>query len=222
MTGTASSAPAEIATARFVRVAGREPGLLAPLARDAIEAACRQAFGSATRVASSSLLRHGGFNTCYRVEVAGQGPVILRVAPPGRAPLFRHERALMAREACVQPLLARLGHVTARILHQDFSCTTLPRPFLLLECKPGEPWDLAAARIGPEDTGALWREYGGLVRAVHAICGEHFGSPLPDAGSRSHADWLLGLFDDLAQDLAQRQLAVAGLGAKAFHLDAVR
>jgi len=222
VTGKASSRPAEIATARFVRVTGHEPGLLAPLARDAIEAACRQAFGSATRVAASTLLRHGGFNTCYRVELAGREPVILRVAPPERAPLFRHERELMAREACVQPLLARLGRVTARILYQNFSCAALPRPYMLLECKPGEPWDHAAARIGPADSAALWREYGGLVRALHAIGGVRFGSPLPGAGTASHADWLLGLFDDLAQDLAQRNLAVPGLAEFRIALDCRR
>ena len=195
----------------FVRVAGHESVLRAPLAPDAIDAACRQAFGSDTRIVSCEPIRHGRFNTTYRIIPDGRDPVILRVSPPARAPLFRHEHKLLLREAAVHARLARIGPVIPRVLHLDLSCTTLPRPFLFLECRPGTVWDDSAARIPPAQAAALWRAFGGHVRKIHAITGERFGSPLPGEGRSSHADWLLALFEDLATDLEERKLLVPGL-----------
>lgn len=206
----------------FVRVAGHESVLWAPLAPEAIDAACHQAFGADTRVVSREAVHHGRFNTTYRIALAARDPVILRVGPPERAPLFRHERQLLARESAVHARLARIGPVIPLVLHRDFSCTILPRPFLFLECKPGTLWDQAAPLIAPAQAEALWREFGAHVRNIHAITGERFGSPLPDEGRDNYADWLLGLFDDLATDLEERKLLVPGLTQLRRALDARR
>ena len=195
----------------FVRLAGHDSVLWAPVDAPAIEAACRQALGADVRVLACEAVRHGKFNTSYRIGLAGHEPVILRVSPPARAPLFRHERGLLAREAAIHPRLATIGPVVPRILHRDFTCTILPRPYLILEYRPGAVWDEVAARVPPAANEALWRAYGAHVRQIHAISGECFGSPLPGEGDTSYPDWLIGLFDELAADLAERKLLVPGL-----------
>jgi len=195
----------------FVRVAGHRSVLLEPLASAAIGAACRTAFGSACRVSACERIAYGGFNTIYCVALATGQRVILRVGPPSRAPLFRHERLLLAREAAIHPRLAAIGPVIPRILFQDFSFATLPRPYLFLEHRPGTVWDELARELDAEQQLLLWREFGTHVRRIHAITGTCYGSPVAGQGSGDHADWLLGLFDELAADLAERKLLVPGL-----------
>ena len=195
----------------FVRVAGHASVLWTPVAHATIAAACHKAFGEHARLVACEAVTHGGFNTIYRVHMAAHEPVVLRVSPLRRAPLFRHERGLLAREAAVHTRLAAIGLVIPRILHQDFSCTTLPRPHLFLEYRRGQPWDDVAPRIAPARAASLWSEFGNHVRKIHAIEGEAFGSPLRGEGRASHAEWLLSLFDDLATDLAERKLLVPGL-----------
>lgn len=195
----------------FVRLGGHRAPLQAPVAPDTIEAVCREALGSAARLTACEHVPHGQFNTTYRLGFAAHAPLILRVAPPSNAPLFRHERGLLAREFAVHRCLAAASDAIPRIVHHDFSCATIARPLLLLECRPGVVWDHIAAEIAEEDTHALWREFGTQVRAIHAVEGELFGFPCADEGRRSHADWLLGLFADLAADLDERKLLVPGL-----------
>ena len=141
----------------------------------------------------------------------GHEPFVLRVSLVGRATLSRPARERLGREAAVHTRLAAVGPVIPRILHQDFSCTTLPRPSLFLELRRGQPWDDVAPRIAPARAASLWSEFGNHVRKIHAIEGEAFGSPLRGEGRASHAEWLLSLFDDLATDLAERKLLVPGL-----------
>ncbi|MBP6105051.1 MAG: phosphotransferase [Steroidobacteraceae bacterium] len=58
---------------------------------------------------------------------------------------------------------------------------------------------------------ALWREFGRIVRQVHAQRGERFGYPAPCPASSSFGAWFVGVVDDLAADLAEQHVEVAGL-----------
>ncbi|APU13077.1 hypothetical protein UA74_05005 [Actinoalloteichus fjordicus] len=52
-----------------------------PVTAVEVEGLCRRAFGPDVRVVSAVELGNGMYNSIFRVELCGQGPVILRVAP---------------------------------------------------------------------------------------------------------------------------------------------
>ncbi len=196
---------------RFVSIGEPDEEFHGALDLRAVEAICRDAFGSATRIRDCQQIAGGQLNTVYRIAFAQGAPVVLRLGPPVGAMLFRHERALLQREAAVQPLLAAACALVPALLYQDFSATTLDRPLLLLEYRSGERWDRVGERIAPNAARALWTQFGAAVRTLHELRGSVFGFPPPAQGWSSHAQWLIHLVDELVLDLAERGIAVAGL-----------
>lgn len=207
---------------RFVSIGEPDEDFHEALDLRAVEAICRDAFGSATRIRDCRQIARGQLNAVYRVRFAQRTPVVLRLGPPSGAPLLRHEQALLQREAALQPLLADACPLIPQLLHQDFSCATLERPLLLLEYRSGERWDRLAERIAPHAARALWTQFGGAVRSLHELQGDEFGFPPPAPGWSSHAQWLVQLVDELALDLAERGIEVAGLARFREQLRACR
>ena len=207
---------------RFVSIGEPDEEFHEALDLRAVETVCRDAFGSATRIRDCRQLAGGQLNSVYRITFAQRAPVVLRLGPPSGAALFRHEQALLQREAALQPLLAAACALIPALLHQDFSATTLDRPLLLLEYRDGERWDRVGERIAPHAAQALWAQFGGAVRSLHELQGSMFGFPSPAQGWSSHAQWLIHLIDDLALDLAERGIAVADLSCFRKQLQACR
>lgn len=195
---------------RYVELQRRgDSPLLAALTPETIAALCRRAFGATTQVAAVQLLRSGRFNTTYRVALAGGRAVILRVAPPPAAHLFSHESNLLRRECAVHRHLRQAARQVPRLLFQDFSQQLLPRDYVFLECLPGRLWDEVQGSLSPRQNEALWRQLGGLVRAIHKHAGASYGRPGSVTGFACWSAAMLADIDGLIGDLRQLGLDTA-------------
>ncbi|HVN43113.1 MAG TPA: aminoglycoside phosphotransferase family protein [Steroidobacteraceae bacterium] len=195
----------------FVAVERHASGLLSEVSADRLADIARSALGERTRLATHHLLGDGHFTTSYLLECEHEAPVVLRLAPEPTARLWRHERALLQRQCSVQPVLESVGPIVPRLLHMDFSRRVVPRDWALFEWRPGESWESVAGSIDAVASARLWRQFGGIVREVHAQRGEHFGYPAPCQGHAGFGEWFTGIVDDLATDLTEQNVAVAGL-----------
>lgn len=195
----------------FVAVARRGAGLVRAVSDDELLAVARAAFGERAQVRTRRLLGDGHFNTSYLLLCANERPVVLRLAPAPAARLWRHERALLQRQCSVQSVLEGVGPVVPRLLHSDFTQRVVARDWALFEWRPGQPWESVADRIDAAHAEALWRDFGRIVRAVHALPGRRYGYPDPMPPPTSYGAWFAGVVDDLAADLAEQGIEVAGL-----------
>lgn len=207
---------------QFTNVERNARDLQPPLADGEIELLCRTAFGGEARPLSMLRLTSGRFNTVYRIELADCAPVILRVAPPSTARLFRHEALLLQRECAVQPVLAVLGAVIPQVLFKDFSRQVLSRDYVFLNCLDGELWDDVRASLAPAEEADLWAQFGVLVRQIHAIPHDCYGYPQSAGGFSAYSDWFISHVDGLCADLAELSISVATLDDYRRLLDAGR
>ncbi|MGQ0773181.1 MAG: phosphotransferase family protein [Pseudonocardiales bacterium] len=170
-----------------------------PVTAVEVQALCRRAFGPAVRVVSAVELGNGMYNSTFRVELAGQDPVVLRVAPePGRQ--FSSERELIRNEYGSVPYLAPIAALMPRVLAADFTHDLIGRDYLFQTLLPGVP---APERIGDYPRSAwpgFFAQMGAIARDVHSVRGPHFG---PVAGStcltwsEAVVDSLITIADDL-------------------------
>ncbi|AHH99345.1 phosphotransferase family protein [Kutzneria albida] len=170
-----------------------------------VEVMCARAFGAGTRVLAAQELGKGMYNNTYRVELAGQRPVILRVAPePARQ--YRIERDLMRNEHASVPYLAPLAAMLPRTLTVDFTHELIGRDYLFQTLLDGVP---AAGGLSayprPSWTG-YFEQLGTLTRRLHSVRGKGFGPVMGPLHER-WSDALLAYLADTAADLEQAGLA---------------
>ncbi|MCX7162649.1 MAG: phosphotransferase [Rhodocyclales bacterium] len=182
-----------------------------PVADDVLAALCRKLLGAQAELLAAERLQGGRFNTCYGLQCAGHAPLILRLAPPPAAHLFRHERAPLQRECSIQPLLADAAAVFPRLIATDFSGTIVPRACVLQNRLEGELWSNVATRLDAADTASLWRQLGFYVRRIHGITASAYGFPAPAAEHARYSDFLRSWVDGMAQDLDELGLVVDGI-----------
>lgn len=193
---------------KFANVERDIRALQVPLEPEELSGLCYRALGPSARLASWKLATSGHFNTTYRLHFSDRAPLILRLAPLVDALLFRHEMMLLQRECSVQEHLAVVGSVIPRVVYADYSCSLIPRAYVLQNCLEGQLWDEIADELEPVESSSLWRQLGAYVRRIHAIEGPHYGYPLPLAGHDRYSDWLLFLVNGMRQDLAELAIAV--------------
>jgi aminoglycoside phosphotransferase (APT) family kinase protein len=177
-----------------------------------LDALLREATGTGCRMESE--LTDGWFNTAYRVRLDDGRPAVVKLAPPGDAPVLRYERGIMATEAMVYRRIAGLadGGVPApALLHcQD--------AFLAVSVLDGTPWDKAADGLPATAHTLLRRELGAVTARLHTLTSEdgRFGYPAPEAGL-SAPDWrtaFTAMVDALLDD-AERWRSDLGVPADA-------
>ncbi|MDQ3576910.1 MAG: aminoglycoside phosphotransferase family protein [Actinomycetota bacterium] len=170
-----------------------------PVTAEQVQAMCRGAFGSRVEVVSAVELGNGMYNNTYRVDISGNGSVILRVAPePARQ--YRIERELMRNEHASVPFLAPIAPMIPRTLAADFTREIIGRDYLFQTMLDGIP--------GPEGIGnyprpqwtSFFRQMGEIAASIHAVRGEHFG-PVIGPWFDSWSGALIAHFTDLASDL---------------------
>lgn len=190
----------------------RQASVLQEVVEDELLAAlCRRMLGAETKLHASEPLAGGRFNTTYRLHFAERPPLILRLAPPPRAHLFRHEATLLRRECSIQPLLARTGAVFPRVVATDFSGAIVSRDCVLQSSLEGRLWAEVAPHLAAEDNASLWRQFGFHVRRIHALQGSGYGFPAPASVFHRYSIWLQELVDGMVADLAERGLQVDGI-----------
>jgi aminoglycoside phosphotransferase (APT) family kinase protein len=166
------------------------------LSRAQVEAICRRAFGPEAGLLGLEQFRGGTHNLVYRLSVPGQLPLILRVAPPAEAPLAWDERDLMRREATIRPYFAPLASLMPQPVFVDFSHEVIDRDYMLQTFIEGHRWEDAADQLAPGEALALWRQFGAILRQIHAVRGEHFGDPAP---GQSFETWSAAIEHRLAR-----------------------
>ncbi|HEV2888713.1 MAG TPA: phosphotransferase, partial [Jatrophihabitans sp.] len=131
-----------------------------------LESLCRRAFGAGVQVVAATELGLGAYNSTYGVELAGQPPVILRVAPePGRQ--YRIERELMRNEHATVPYLAGLGALLPRTLALDFTHQLIGRDYLFQTLLDGVPAPDGLDRYPRPAWAGFYGQLGSIARAVH-------------------------------------------------------
>ncbi|NMI55840.1 MULTISPECIES: phosphotransferase family protein [unclassified Streptomyces] len=171
-----------------------------PVTVDEIEAICRRAFGTHTKVLSAAELGTGMYNTTLKVTIADQErPVILRIAPePDRQ--FTSERALMRNEYASMPYLADLAPLMPRLITVDFTHEIIGRDYMVQTLLDGIP-ATEHLRTYPRSTWpTYYRQLGEIARRVHAVRGPCFG-PLAGPAYGTWSDAVAASLEDIAADL---------------------
>ncbi len=172
-----------------------------------LQAMCRRAFGAGARVDSATELGLGAYNNTYRVELDGQRPVILRIAPePARQ--FRIEHALMRNEHATVPYLAGLGELLPRTLAVDFTHQLLGRDYEFQTLLDGVPAPDGLGGYPRPAWAGFYGQLGGIARTIHDVRGVRFG-PVAGPAYDTWSQALTGYFTDAAADLRD-----AGLDAE--------
>lgn len=200
-----------------------------PLTEQQVVGLCQRAFGCGSSLIAWKLLTTGKYNTCYRIELSGRSPVVLRVAPPPKALVFRHEQYLLRRESSVQQVIYTASNTIPRNLFTDFSQELIDRDYVFQNCLPGELWEDIKPELSDEDNEQLWVQLAPIVKKIHAIPGQRFGPPSPMRGYKSWSDavisWIKMMLDDmrcceLPCDDARQFLRLVSKGCE--HLDKVK
>ena len=169
-----------------------------PVAPEHIQAMCERAFGQGVLIHSVRELGGGQFNNTYLLTLAGQAPVVLRVAPSPKRTVFWHERFLMRRELAMQPFLAPIDPLLPTVLMSDCTHQVLARDYLFRRWIPGELWWGVATELTTEEHDKLWCQFGRLVRTISSVQGDAFG--IVQYGPQ-YSSWSLTLFDWLARTI---------------------
>jgi aminoglycoside phosphotransferase (APT) family kinase protein len=173
---------------------------------DQIAVMCRRAFGPGARATAAVELGVGMYNSTYRVELAGLGAVILRVAPePARQ--FRVEREFMRNEHASVPYLAPIAALMPRTLAIDFTHEVISRDYLFQTLLDGIPAHEGLAAYPRPAWASFFRQVGTIARTVNSVRGTRFGS-LAGPAYRTWSEAVIAGLEDTAADLDD-----AGLGA---------
>jgi aminoglycoside phosphotransferase (APT) family kinase protein len=167
-----------------------------PVTPEQVLAMCGRAFGDRTQPVSVIEFGLGSYNNTYRVDLAADSPVILRVAPePSRQ--SRAERTLMRNEHASMPYLAPIASLMPRTLMVDFTHEVIGRDYLFQTMLDG----VTAPDRLPDYPRPQWAPFfaqlGTLSRRIHDVRGESFGWV---AGTR-YARWseaFRGFLEDVA------------------------
>jgi aminoglycoside phosphotransferase (APT) family kinase protein len=182
-----------------------------------ITAMARRAFGVTTAVVAAVELGGGRYNTTYRVDIGGDRPVILRIAPPPHRQA-RIERALMRNEHASLPYFAPIAALMPHTLHADWTHELIGRDHVWQSLLPGVP-AIGHLRDYPRATWpGLYRQLGVIARRVHAVRGERFG---PVAGP-TFPTWraaVLSVLENTVADLVDAGLAAEDIARVAVLAD---
>ncbi|QRK07431.1 aminoglycoside phosphotransferase family protein [Archangium violaceum] len=173
------------------------------LRREELESLVHHAFGSSSRVRSAEELTDGMFNAAYALELEGQAPVVLKVAPPPGQPLLTYERDLMRTEVEFYERVAKETTCPVpRVLAHDFSRSRIGSDYFFMERLRGAPLEKMKKELTDGERARLQAELGELVGRLGAIRGRFFGYPQHGTGTQA-ATWreaFLAMVDRLLQD----------------------
>jgi aminoglycoside phosphotransferase (APT) family kinase protein len=199
----------------------RDPGAFQqPVPSGRVESMCRRAFGPHAQVVSAVELSGGLYNTTYRVDVDGVGPVILRVSPePGAQ--SRIERELMRNEHAALPFLAPIADLVPRALFADFSHQILGRDYLFQTVLAGVPAPEGLSAYARPLWAAFYRQLGEVTATVHDVRGDRFG-PIAGPVFVRWSDAVIAVLEDTAADLEDAGLDASDLRKVMVAADARR
>ena len=167
---------------------------------------CCKAFGRRAIPLSSELMTSGKFNTCYRIEIPGMDPIILRLGPSSSAVLFKHEQHLLRRESNILNIIATASNTIPVNIYTDFSREMVDRDYVIQRCFEGELWSEISTELSNEDNENLWAQLGPVVKRIHSIPGMLFGPPDPMQGHNSWSEAMISWISGMIEDMQRFQL----------------
>lgn len=210
---------------------GGSAGRQQPVAATEIAAIVERAFGGAADLRGADELSAGTVNSTWRLSIAGEAPLILRVGP-GRdaaasAPSWLPADTLQ-REHALTPWLAPIAPLLPRTAAADFTHELIDRDWVIQTVVAGRPWSDLVGSLSMEQEVSLWRQLGLLTRRIHAVEGSRFG-PLPPGPSFSRwsallahdADGIVGDFARFGLPVEPAQRLHALIADQAARLDAI-
>ncbi|WP_067823521.1 phosphotransferase family protein [Actinomadura kijaniata] len=158
-----------------------------PVTDRQIQAMCHRAFGVNAQVRQAVEFGRGLYNTVLRVQMDGQEPFVLRIAPHPSAQA-RSERELLRNEYATAPFLAGLAIPTPRLLFADFTGEVIDRDWMMQTLLPGVSASDALRDFPQQSWPHFYAQLGGITRTVRQIPGnrDRF-SPSSAPGTRPEA-----------------------------------
>lgn len=126
--------------------------------------------------------------------------LILKIPPPPRTPLLRHERHQLATEAAVFALLAKSHLPIPRLIKFDPRGSNLTSPFLLTTCLPGIPYSSVQHYLTRSELSDIERQLHHLSSIITRYSAPYFG-PVAMAGDSSHFDTWSEAFTEMLQSV---------------------
>jgi aminoglycoside phosphotransferase (APT) family kinase protein len=187
---------------------------------DQIQAMVERAFGRGGQATSAVELGGGMYNSTYRVEVAGAGPVVLRVAPePARQ--SRLEWELMRNEYAVQPYLAPVAELLPRTLFADFTHEIVGRDYMFQTLLDGVPAAEGLSKYPQSTWGSFFAQLGSITRRIHDVRGSRFG-PVARPTFTTWSETVISSLHNTAADLEDAGVDAEDVTAAAVAADKLR
>ncbi|CAN5467336.1 hypothetical protein BH10CHL1_BH10CHL1_10600 [soil metagenome] len=173
-----------------------------------IMALCQHGLGAHVAVRTVRKLAGGTFNSTYLIELADITKVILRVAPPVDSTSNWEDAWLMRREVAIQPCFSAISPLMPKILAIDFTHQVIERDYMFQTFMAGERWDTLEETLLPAENLDLWRQFGGIVKQIHATTGNQFGWPDPGQQFTTWRETVFYRFEHTVQAMLANQLDV--------------
>ena len=127
---------------------------------------------------SATALTGGMFASTYRVDLADERQVVVKIVSADTDRLLQYERGILATEAAIYRVAA--GQVPVpTVLHEDFSRSLVAGDAVVASFLSGTPWH--GLTLSEEQTATARANLGGAMAAMHRITGERFGYPAPES-----------------------------------------
>jgi aminoglycoside phosphotransferase (APT) family kinase protein len=182
--------------------------------REQIDALVRRALGTGVTVSSVRELTDGMFNAAYLVELGGGHPAaVLKVAPPPDVPLLTYEQGIMQTEV---EFYERVGRETTcpvpRVMARDFTRTIVPADCFFMERLRGSPLNKVKGKLSKKELAEVKGELGSIAARLHAIRGDFFGYPRPEARTQAPTwrESFLKMVSRIVEDAARFSVRLPG------------
>lgn len=177
--------------------------LKAPIKYTTIELLIRKGLGSGAKVINAKPIRGGLFNTSYKVELADQRAVVLRIAPPEDKKLLGVEKQLLKREVYINQCLKGTEIPVPKLLFSDFTGKLIDRDYAICEFKEGYTLYYQQKHLHKNDIERIYRELGEYARRIHSLENQErwFGYPPPFARHKKWSDFIAQYVLSLEEDL---------------------
>ncbi|MDD5259575.1 MAG: aminoglycoside phosphotransferase family protein [bacterium] len=168
-----------------------------------IELLTRKGLGSGVKITRANPIRGGLFNTSYKVEMADERAVVLRIAPPRDKKLLSVEKQLLKREVYVNKCLKGTEIPVPKLLFSDFSRKMIDRDYIISEFVEGYSAFYHQKYLAKQEMDHIYRELGDYARRIHSLENKEqwFGYPPPFARDKKWSDFIAQYVRSLEEDL---------------------
>ncbi|MBB6482505.1 aminoglycoside phosphotransferase family protein [Spirochaeta isovalerica] len=137
----------------------------------------RGIFQNIDKIDSIKELKDGCYNTSYAVRSESNLEYVLKVSPPEDVPILTYEQNLMETEVQFHKKVMEMKTLpVAKILKDDFSRSSVPYNFFIMEKLKGRPLD-KFEEITTEERKSVSSDLAGYMAEMHKITGTRYGYP---------------------------------------------